>query len=248
MGYRDTPRFANTPTAMGKRTPYKDLTIKGGHLKASSPLDKAAMGTIDGLCTPCHDPHGVTQSLGADQAYAVPLLKGTWMTSPYKEDLANDIGTTEPRGGKYVDRNPTPTPYVYTDQKTFGGATRITESDTQFAGLCLRCHSKANLTLGPDKSKTWKSPDRIHQSVKGWGVNDQHSYTCSKCHVPHVSQLPRLMQTNCFDAKHRGRTAAGGAGGTGGRGSFPKGRDNIGVNCHPDGAWPNNLWNAKTPW
>jgi hypothetical protein len=251
MGYRDTTRFAITPTAVNNRTAYKTPPIKGGHMKATSSLDSAAMGTIDGLCTPCHDPHGVTPSLGADQAYAVPLLKGTWMTSPYKEDMAIDGATTGQLGSRAV-QNPVATPYVYTDQKTFGGSTRISETDSKFAGLCISCHTKASLTAGPDKSKTWKSRDRIHQSVKGWGVNDQHSYTCSKCHQPHVSSLPRLMGTDCLAVKHRGRVPSGGAAGSGGSGdrsgSFPKGRRFTGQNCHPDGAWPNNLWNTKTTW
>jgi hypothetical protein len=250
LGYRDTARFAKVPTAVGKRTPYKTPQIKGGHMKASSSLDNAAMGTIDGLCTPCHDPHGVTPSLGTDQAYAVPLLKGTWMTSPYKEDLAIDGASTGQLGSSGCDgnHNPTPTPYVYTDQKTFG-ATARTETDAQFAGLCVGCHSKASLTAGPDKSKPWKSRDRIHQSVKGWGVNDMHSYTCSKCHQPHVSSLPRLMGTDCLAVKHRGRGPSDGAAGyNGSYGSFPKGKGFIGASCHPDGSWPNNQWNTKTQW
>ena len=43
-----------------------------------------------------------------------------------------------------------------------------------------------------------------------WGVtvNDNtvdanyHNYTCSKCHNPHASRLPRLMITNCLDVVH----------------------------------------------
>ena len=248
MGYRDSTRFDNLPTAVGKRTPFKALQTKGGHFKASSPLDKSAMGTIDGLCTPCHDPHGVSPSLESVKDYAVPLLKGTWMTSPYKEDMPITGATTGTIGSR-LNSNPTATPSVYIDQKTFGGETRITQNDTHFAGLCVQCHSKANLTEGPDKAKSWKSRDRVHQSVKGWGVNDKHSFTCSKCHVPHVSRLPRLMQTNCLDTKHRGRVVSGGVPGNGGSyGSFPKGRNYSGQNCHPDGAWPNNNWNVKTPW
>jgi predicted CxxxxCH...CXXCH cytochrome family protein len=246
-GYHDTNKFGTGGSGTMQRTPFKNLPVKGGHLKASSTLGTAAMSTIDGLCSPCHDPHGVTPSLGSDQAYAVPLLKGTWMTSPYREDLPLGGAPTGSRGSSSY-QTPPPTPFVYTDQATFGGATRISEDDTKFAGLCLRCHLKTSLTAGPDKLKTWKSLDRVHQTVKGWGVNDQHSYTCSKCHTPHVASLPRLMQTNCLDAKHRGGVTAGGAAGTGSRGSFPKGRNYPGLNCHPDGAWPNNLWNTKTPW
>lgn len=243
-GYRDTDRFGPGTAGYMGRTAYKNRPVQGGHFKASSTLNNGAMGTIDGLCTPCHDPHGVSPSLGSRQAYAVPLLKGTWVTSPYKEDFPLDGATTGQRGSR-SNQNPTPVPYVYTDQKTFPAA-KPSESDADFAGLCLRCHPKNSLTGGTDKSKPWKGVDRVHQSVKGWGANDMHAFTCSKCHVPHVSSLPRLMQTNCLDFKHRGRVASGGASGWY-NGSYPKGKGNRGVNCHP-GTWPDNSWNVKTQW
>ena len=42
-----------------------------------------------------------------------------------------------------------------------------------------------------------------------WGVTvddatidvDFHSFTCSKCHNPHASRLPRLMISNCLDVQ-----------------------------------------------
>jgi hypothetical protein len=39
-------------------------------------------------CTTCHDPHGVDPNAGADQIYRLPILRGNWLTSPYKEDRA----------------------------------------------------------------------------------------------------------------------------------------------------------------
>lgn len=265
-GYTDSDRFSGTGmNGPRQRTPYKNSNSnpqKGGHFKASSTIGTAPMGTIDGLCTPCHDPHGVSPSLGNDQAYAVPLLKGTWMTSPYKEDMAISGNSTGDRGYTYAYGNIKPpavadsTANIHIDQNTFSGTTRVSEDDTRFAGLCMRCHAKSSLTAEPDKTKAWKSRDRIHQSVKGWGVNDKHAYTCSKCHQPHFSKLPRLMVTNCLDPKHRGRVTSGGTAasdnGYQGRGGFPIGGSAYGgqyrANCHPDGAWPNNLWNTKTPW
>ena len=275
-GYFDSPSFGQSEivgsltTGVLGRYPYKKMGLAagamGGHLKASSPLHaqySASMrqNKINGLCTPCHDPHGVSPSLGAKQAYGVPLLKGTWMTSPYKEDVAAENGSRGEYGGT------TPTPFVYTDQSTFGGSTRINENDDKFAGLCMRCHAKGTLTAGSNKAKPWKGIDRIHQSVKGWGVNDQHSYTCSKCHAPHSSNMPRLMITNCLDYKHQGRSNNGGSistikgDGSGelagsnrkasqsGSGGFPGGENQIGVQCHHEaGAWPDNSWNWKTPW
>ncbi|KAF0217383.1 MAG: cytochrome C family, partial [Geobacteraceae bacterium] len=196
--------------------------------------------TVKGLCTPCHDPHGVSPVLGSDQAYAVPLLKGTWMTSPYKEDAPppNPYGTEATAnswsqytiGYKYgmysranfaTFGNVQPVTKHTLDRNTFGTVNgvatgspkRISENDTKFAGLCLNCHKKETLTDGVNRNNGaagFKTIDRIHESVKGWGVNNEHAFTCSKCHQPHNSGLPRLMQTNCLDYKHRGGKPSGG--------------------------------------
>ncbi len=116
--------------------------------------------------------------------------------------------------GENIGNPPSPTqPYANynTDRNTFGGANnRMAESIEQFAGLCVTCHKQEVLTDGINKNQSWKSTDRLHESVKGWGANTEHSYSCSKCHQPHNSGLPRLMVTNCLDASHRGKKAAGG--------------------------------------
>jgi hypothetical protein len=207
-GYRDTPYFGPATSNPQQRFSYKlSNAIKGGHLGASSALSSTPTGTINGLCTPCHDPHGVSPTLGSNMQYGVPLLKGTWLTSLYKEDRApaNDIiGTIR------TDKNREGIHYNI-DQNTFGSdikssVTGITQTDTQFAGLCLNCHSKSSLTNGTNH--TWKSKDRVHESVKGWkttpGHAVQHNYPCSKCHIPHNAGLPRLMITNCLESRHKG--------------------------------------------
>ncbi|MEW6427536.1 MAG: CxxxxCH/CxxCH domain-containing protein [Thermodesulfobacteriota bacterium] len=271
MGYEDSARFGGGPTGVTLRSPYKKSSIAGGHFKASSSLDNAPMATINGLCTPCHDPHGISRSLGDGRRYAVPLLKGTWLTSPYKEDTANDDGVTGERcdqaGCRSSAVGPAPVPYVYTDQKTFG-TDRISEDPAVFAGLCLTCHPKEKLTNETQNESPWKSRDRVHEAVKGWGDNQMHSYSCSKCHRPHSSALPRLMRTNCLNTDHRGQVISGGAAddnqnlwrydgcsrlqskpsgfpnGMGTNGNLSKFR----VNCHPTGTWPDNSWNEVTPW
>lgn len=275
FGYRDAPYFGNNSFGTGTRYPYKNLSTAvrsskmnhGGHFGASSPLTTAVANPINGLCTPCHDPHGVTKNTTfvPDRNYAVPLLKGSWMTSPYKEDVAPSA-INEVRGG--TSKNSTngvtggttqrpirqlvgSTPMYFIDQNTFGATTlnslsnpnytgpaqnppswvfpnnvaadRITQTDSQFAGLCMRCHTKAALApkagtaVAPD---AWKSVSRIHGTVKDWATtqitsdgnasNSIHSYSCSKCHSPHNSNLPRLMVTNCLDFNHRGQVVSGG--------------------------------------
>ena len=94
MGYWDTPNFGQGTFASQQRYPFKAARSSGnmgGHFGASTGLTApGALYQINGLCTPCHDPHGVSPTLGANAQYAVPLLKGTFMSSPYKEDTAAD--------------------------------------------------------------------------------------------------------------------------------------------------------------
>jgi hypothetical protein len=221
LGYNDTEYFGPDSFA-GKqlRFSYRQaIGPEGGHFGASMPLTTQVMGTINGLCTPCHDPHGVSPSLGSNQQYGVPLLKGTWITSPYKEDIPplainENRGATD-RSGRDVAFRGASTPGYYIDQNTFANwdfnsTASVSQSDTQFAGLCMQCHTRSSLS--PDTTSTWRSVDRIHNSVKGWDTdgNTKHRYTCSKCHTPHNAGLGRLVITNCLDSAHRGRIETGG--------------------------------------
>lgn len=210
MGYKDTLRFG--PGVKGSASRYANRQtrseIASSHLKAGKFLNYSAGSAINGLCTPCHDPHGVSRTLGENMSYAVPLLKGTWLTSPYREDSPPAAqfgkGANAKRGGN---ANPVaaagsagsvrapmsmPDMRYNVDRNTFGDARRITENDEKFAGLCLKCHSR-------EKSDGNTKAERIHRTVKGWGNNREHSFPCSKCHQAHNSGLPRLMQTNCFE-------------------------------------------------
>lgn len=228
MGFADTPYFGNGTFGRQLMFPYKATPNMGGHFGASSSLSSPPAHGIGGLCTPCHDPHGVSPTLGANKQFAVPLLKGTWVTSPYKEDVSTAdnqnyiaiaaIGYTGEYEGptrsqaKLDSLNAAKKSYKI-DQNTFSttatmnaAVSGVTQTDAQFGGLCLNCHAKNTLTNGT--THTWKDKDRIHESVKGWkttNTNAQHNYTCSKCHAAHNASLPRLMVTNCLDKKHRSR-------------------------------------------
>jgi len=252
-GDKDTSRFGPGVNGAAARYPFRqNRTVLGGHLNASSDLKgldgtpgtgDEAMGTINGLCTPCHDPHGISPSLGDDQQYGVPLLKGTWMTSPYKDD-----SPLAQVGGRY---NQNPELHWWTDRRTFGGS-RISEDASKFAGLCLRCHPKENLTDGTQKNTAFKTLDRIHESVKDWGSNAEHSWPCSKCHQPHSSGLPRLLQTNCLDYNHLGGVASGGMYKSDPKGRYPR-STNASWTCHESssaagGSWSEQKWNNVTPW
>jgi hypothetical protein len=310
IGYKDTLRFGSGSKGSSSRYANRKgrTEINSSHLKAGKFLSYSAHEKIGGLCTPCHDPHGVSRTLGDKMAYAVPLLKGTWLTSPYREDAppagpqgrggnaprdadktggksnfnstnrdananfgkgdsgapvadtrkesdynttnrdansnfgkggsgapvagawkegdfnstnrnasANfgkggsdapktavrdqgDFNTTNRNGnsnfsksGSGSPREPMAGMKYNVDRNTFGDNNRVSENDDTFAGLCLKCHSKGSFS-GDNKS------GKIHRAVKGWGNNKEHAFPCSKCHQAHNSGLPRLMQTNCFEA------------------------------------------------
>ncbi|MDT8444247.1 MAG: CxxxxCH/CxxCH domain-containing protein [Desulfuromonadales bacterium] len=287
LGYFDAPDFSTVGSGSQGRFPYKSNTgHMGGHFGASDTLQSPVSeeNEIAGLCTPCHDPHGVSPTLDDvsttlvdEQQYGVPLLKGTWLSSPYKEDVApasSGSQTAAPQG--------TPRDY-HLDQNTFGGhimqlllpTAGITQTESQFAGLCLKCHPKESLTDGV--THTWKSKDRVHESVKGWKTSPgtaKHKYSCSKCHSPHGGTgLPRLMMTNCLDWTHKGRVASGtpiiqnaysevGGGGGNHPGTYdyddqwyednhwePR-QASLTASCHEgnSGIWSDQRWNQVTPW
>src|SRR6185369_15526729 len=274
VGYWSTPYFDNYTINSVKRTSYKrgsdtlgsikDLRKPmGGHYGSSlqSPQGTSAghSGEINGLCTPCHDPHGVSSSMTAvNRGKSVPLLKGTWVTSPYREDMATPVvkrgGGSNFTGvaamgampGYNIDQNTLinlPTPISGGASTTTGKSNKRQQMFTafpgaagnalalhtektpaDFAGLCIGCHTQATLTnANAPSAANWMSKERVHQSVAGWasasgtaGIdnvnNTVHAYTCSKCHTPHVSRLPRLMVTNCLDVRHVKQSLAAPAG------------------------------------
>jgi predicted CxxxxCH...CXXCH cytochrome family protein len=271
VGYWSTPYFDNYTMMSALRTTYKqggavnglkDLRKPmGGHYGSSVNGTQAGHDKeVNGLCTPCHDPHGVSNALGADRDHGVPLLKGTWVTSPYREDRADTIvkrgGGSNWTGmnsmgavpGYHIDQNTFLTAGTATGLKNAGAATATSKSNLRsqrfrsfsnlssaktatgypnltvatFGGLCMECHNQTTLTgsaSAPAAASAWMTQQRVHQSVAGWAAtasgtdnlnNRRHAYTCSKCHTPHVSRLPRLLVTNCLDARHAGKVATGG--------------------------------------
>jgi predicted CxxxxCH...CXXCH cytochrome family protein len=95
--------YKSISTATAGNGKNKNGRQAGGHFGASSNLTNAASKTIDGRCVVCHDPHGVVPST-SNAAYRLPALKGTWMTSPYKEDAAatqGSVNDTNAQGSRW---------------------------------------------------------------------------------------------------------------------------------------------------
>ncbi|MDD5761335.1 MAG: hypothetical protein PHP88_02350, partial [bacterium] len=93
---------------------FKDNTIRSSHFLPSTTnstgtaitRQTTASNKLNGRCTACHDPHGVTTNTShiANQNYGVPLLKGSWLSSPYLEDRPGDLNVS---WNNYTSRNTT---------------------------------------------------------------------------------------------------------------------------------------------
>ena len=185
------------------------------------------------------------------------------MTTPYKEDSPQkDTRAHPPTNYLYISSS-----NVQIDRKTFSDMTNRTHIDedvSQFGGLCLRCHPKDSLTdeydpLDGSKPEWVTSMRRVHQSVKGWGSNSEHQFSCSKCHQPHSAGLQRLMRTNCLNWEHRGELESGGVnpGWYTTSQHFPR-MSNQYQPCHQSAGaaggtenssnFRDQQWNAVTPW
>ncbi len=68
----------------------------------------------------------------------------------------------------------------------------------------FRGYSSNALRYQPTQGATGKY-SQDEWSVDEYGTVAQslyHQFSCSKCHMPHASRLPKLMLTNCLDTKH----------------------------------------------
>ncbi len=83
---------------------YKPQSLLGGHFDRATSYADGVTGTVaaswasaniggangpkalSGQCSGCHDPHGIDKAGTTEENYRLPALKGTWITSPYKED------------------------------------------------------------------------------------------------------------------------------------------------------------------
>jgi len=304
IGYWEKPYWwgsnlsaAGNNSGAQMRYAYKNWRkTAGSHFGKSGPMATTPQDTIDGVCSSCHDPHGVSATLGANRQYAVPLLKGTFITSPYREDAAPLITAGKGGGADFQGYTDTSHPGYHVDQNTFkmpnrwgsvegtdrisnglwwsslydltssttgggGAGEKITHTDTEFGGLCLRCHPKAQIKPNTAGWNTWMNMQRVHNTVQGWGTltalnanNKVHGYVCSKCHTPHSSCLPKLMITNCLDnSNHRGRRSGGGAAAIahstsstsgGGTGRYPGGGSGYG--CQGSAGRRSGKWGTRT--
>lgn len=119
----------------------------------------------------------------------------------------------------------------------------------------------------------YATTEQIPNAGTTWGVTinsadttvdlNYHKFSCSKCHTPHASRLPRLMITNCLDTKNNtwanayivpsASTVVNGSSPSIDNASMPISQATSAQNCHRvrNPAYANSRgagWNKVTPW
>jgi predicted CxxxxCH...CXXCH cytochrome family protein len=228
-----------------------------------------------GLCVLCHSDNvddmnqfgtasaGWNAGTGQVNGHANAVLGGTGTSSGnatniFRESNRHSTGITYDRNGA---GNPTQAYMNASGDRGYGFRSQTGENE----GWNLNPQMDDGGTNRPYgfNSYSWGA------NVDDTSTQDQyHQFSCSKCHNPHASRLPRLMITNCLDTNHNtwddlgGVATIPGAGTANASGSDNVSTENGGVtfsnstsaqNCHrvKDSSFSNSLgdgWNNVTPW
>lgn len=285
---RDTNTYATYTTGYGLvprgGTAYVDLggfqiDQNNGNPTATAAWTAGGATGFGGLCELCHNSGTSDGTYAATEINALNQF-GTastdWMgTNGHANSVLGGDGTGAVNVFSNTDRNATAPTFGTGDgisagnpamaqQQTIGGYAYSFRPPTSYAtegwNLTPRVggqevHSSGSYTWGA--TVTAANPIDIAY----------HKFTCSKCHNPHASRLPRLMITNCLDTDHNTWDTKTGvlmvpattvaSGNTMypniSSASMPLSQSGSAQNCHRvrDASYANSKgagWNKVTPW
>ena len=242
------------------------------------PTKGLSVGNSAGICMLCHGANGVDgMDMTADNG-----VTGLWLGGQGKNGHSNaalggtadDLLTTNILS--YAIRNPTVTPPSPLSGFSDGADPNMGYSNAADGGATTTRVSGFRSAYGGKGYGVLPQVDGSYYAYVDfdWGVTQAtsgidkgyHAFTCSKCHNPHASRLPKLMITNCLDTKHNtwddNRPSGGLSGSDAGGSNSVTGGDNDGVvisqagsaqNCHRLGSGEatggtGDGWNNVTPW
>jgi len=152
----------------------------------------AAYTSTDGLCQLCHD--------AATLVSQAPLHK-----NPVKYFSATYNDTSAARNiFKQSDRSAANT--RFDPAMAYQGTTGLGDAAKGWMGGLRNKDFDSGIAVPPTVGGRYG----YQAGTFEWGVTmnsttvdaDYHQFTCSKCHTPHASRLPRLMITNCLDTQN----------------------------------------------
>jgi cytochrome c5 len=175
---------------------------------ATNPTNGWTLASSAGLCTLCHG----TNVDGMDQKTGEALWVGTNGNSNAVIGGSGSarVNIYDARGGSTGNN-----PYAHYS----GWTTDPGRSNQGFRGNATGTMAGYNLphvgtagTPGSGTTRPYKyrtitgSIEALTPAVQVAGQTaaqtQYHKFSCSKCHNPHASRLPKLMITNCLDTKH----------------------------------------------
>ena len=239
-----------------------------------NPTSGLALSTSAGLCTLCHGTDVDAMDIAAGKGNGGN--EGLWVgTNGHSNAALGGTSSAEADILSLAERNPsvTNTPPV-TDvtgnwqlagTPDMGYASALENSTSHRADGFRSTYNKSYgwTNILPDVSAIYA------YNAFDWGLTQDtgtvdtgyHAFTCSKCHNPHASRLPKLMITNCLDTRQNtwdndGQTPSGPSEGQGeplGADSAGKTKSNLtsAQNCHRLGdagqSGTGSGWNNVTP-
>ena len=202
-GYGPVPR-ANNGTAMQMGGYWIDQN-------SGNPTAGWSYETSAGLCQLCHGnsvdalnyapsdvPTPENLWISATNGHANSVLGGSGSEAPniFKNGITSGVGR---QGTGGAEANPNPGVWM---------GFQITYADTDNYGEGPRANNFAY--LAPLQTPTKPEVGSTTDLGFAWGVTvdattietGYHQFSCSKCHNPHASRLPKLMISNCLDVTH----------------------------------------------
>ena len=279
--FANDSRFNTVPRGTTAYNSLGGFQIDQNNMFNGQPPTKGlSLGNSAGLCVLCHgsDVDSLDVSKNGDENLWIGLNghsnsalggtaddvdTGTDGDPIYVADVLNFTGT----GG----RNPSGAPVAYTDMYLQGhnpsmGYQNASQNDGGDShrgdGFRASYNTFKGYGMTPLTFADYSYVDFDWGVTQDTGTIDKgyHSFTCSKCHNPHASRLPKLLITNCLDTKHNSWDDGGTATGTNYIGNAPNG-DNLNQelsnvtsaqNCHrlgdPGTSGTGGGWNKVSPW
>jgi hypothetical protein len=254
--------FANVPRAGGNEPGGYQIDQNN-----NSPTAGLSAATSAGLCLLCHGSDGIdamdrtveSNLWVGSNGHSNATLGGT--ASAAANIFGNGIGGRDiPDNTTSLDESFDATDLYDMALQNFGSQMTVSDYGVGYRGTQYDQGAYEPGIYRPHAYKDYQWGATVDQATTDVGY---HAFTCSKCHNPHASRLPKLMITNCLDTSH----STWDTGSNGGNGqtmiAWTAGKDrneltstwNTAQNCHRVDSRGNanaggylGGWNKVTPW
>lgn len=177
-----------------------------------------------GLCELCHGNGNATWTAAeissidlnshgnATDGSSPAFTTNNWVgTNGHSNSVIDGGGSAASNIFRIADRNTSPPSFINDDSdvNSSGGNPAMAYQQVSASGTGNRGFGFRSSTAEPDGwNLNPRTTNRYAHDSYNWGADTNnatdigyHQFSCSKCHNPHASRLPRLMITNCLDTK-----------------------------------------------